>query len=52
MKTVAQKYDLYANIRFHSVIKTITWDETIRKWRVDIFNNETNEQRLYLFDIM
>ena len=52
MKKVTTKYDLYPFIKFNSQIKTLAWDEKIRKWRAVIYNKLTKKEQELLFDIV
>jgi cation diffusion facilitator CzcD-associated flavoprotein CzcO len=31
---IAKKYDLYDNALFHTLIKSLRWDESIKRWRI------------------
>lgn len=33
-QTIARQYGLYQNALFHTLIKTLRWDDTLKRWRV------------------
>ena len=34
MRSIADKFGLYENALFHTLIKTLKWDESIKRWRI------------------
>jgi cation diffusion facilitator CzcD-associated flavoprotein CzcO len=52
LKNVAAKYDLYLNAKFHHRIKSSTWDEGIKKWRMVVHDTQQNRIEEVLYDIV
>jgi len=52
MKKVAKKYDLYPHLKFNSQVKSLVWDEAVKKWKVVIYNKDTQKSEKFVFDIV
>ena len=52
IQKATRKYGIYPHIQFKSQIKTLLWDERIRKWKVEVYSKETKDVKELFFDIV
>ncbi|CAL8099150.1 unnamed protein product [Orchesella dallaii] len=52
MKTLAQKYNLYARARFRHEVKQLEWLEESMKWEVNVLDSKTNQRHSLRYDFV
>ena len=56
IRKVARKYELYSKIQFNTTVKSLTWEEDKKKWRVvtvsKLANENEGKEKSTYFDIV
>jgi cation diffusion facilitator CzcD-associated flavoprotein CzcO len=52
LKKVATKYDLYSNTKFNHKVKTATWDEGAKKWKIVVHDMKEDKVLELVYDIV
>jgi len=52
LERVTKKYGIYQHVRFETPVKSSTWDESTKKWKVVVFDKNSNQEEEQIFDIV